>query len=284
MRLLFILEGQRGSEVPGPVMSKVFELLERRGLEIESLKAEEVIMQTDLVKPTHDLYLLKSDTELSLSIAGILHSQGAQILNPYQSCITVRDKIVASRLLSAAGIPTPNSWITGNLNLLSSLVKKRPLIIKPYRGFHGTGVHIVFTPKDLEKVIQQEATVFVQDYVESNSEDLKVYVIGEEVFATRKPFSSDSFTKAGQLSPVSKEVRDIALRCGKVFGLGLYGLDIIESSCGPVVVDVNYFPGYKGIPTAASLLADYIEKYANEDVKLDLPTYRSSNPFLRQRS
>jgi ribosomal protein S6--L-glutamate ligase len=53
-------------------------------------------------------------------------------------------------------------------------------------------------------------------------------------------------------------VQEIALRCGRIFGLGLYGLDVIEGPTGPVVIDLNYFPSYKGMPDAAALLARYI--------------------------
>ena len=61
---------------------------------------------------------------------------------------------------------------------------------------------------------------------------------------------------------MTDEVRRIALRCGEAFGLGLYGLDIIESPDGPSVVDVNYFPGYKGIARAPEAVASYIARYA----------------------
>jgi ribosomal protein S6--L-glutamate ligase len=274
MKLFFILESKRGSEVPGPVLSEVFEKLAQRGFNIESGKVEETLLRSDLLKPTHDLYLLKSDTELSLSIVGILHSHGARILNPYPSCIKIRDKILSSNVLRTAGIPTPPSWITQDLNLLLPLVEKWPLIIKPYRGFHGRDIHIIRTPKDLANLAPLNEPVLVQKYIEGNGEDLKVYVIGKDVFATCKPFHPDSFRQPGQLCPVSTEVRDIALRCGKIFGLGLYGLDIIEGSKGPVVVDLNYFPGYKGVPNASSVLADYIEKYALGYYKINFTTPR----------
>jgi hypothetical protein len=48
-----------------------------------------------------------------------------------------------------------------------------------------------------------------------------------------------------------------------VFGLGLYGLDVVEGLGGPYVVDVNYFPGYMDIPEAPRTLADYIGDYAH---------------------
>ena len=87
----------------------------------------------------------------------------------------------------------------------------------------------------------------------------------------QKPFSETSFAVPGRPVPVSEEVRRIALRCGEVCGLGLYGLDIIESPHGPFVVDVNYFPGYKGVPDVAPLIADYIDGYARGQVTLKSP-------------
>jgi ribosomal protein S6--L-glutamate ligase len=62
--------------------------------------------------------------------------------------------------------------------------------------------------------------------------------------------------------PVSDEVADIARRVGRAFGLGLYGLDVLETAAGPRVVDVNHFPGYKGCPGAAEAVADYLEAAA----------------------
>jgi ribosomal protein S6--L-glutamate ligase len=67
---------------------------------------------------------------------------------------------------------------------------------------------------------------------------------------------------------VDPEVRDIALRCGRAFGLGLFGLDLIEGVDGPVVVDLNYFPGYKGVPDPAPMIAEYIVAYAAGEVDL----------------
>jgi ribosomal protein S6--L-glutamate ligase len=53
-------------------------------------------------------------------------------------------------------------------------------------------------------------------------------------------------------------MREIALRCGRVFGVGLYGVDLITSDGKPYVVDINTFPGFKGVARAAELLAEYI--------------------------
>jgi hypothetical protein len=71
--------------------------------------------------------------------------------------------------------------------------------------------------------------------------------------------------------PVTREVEDLALRAGAATGLGLFGLDIIEGADGPVVVDTNYFPGYKGCVGVAGPMAAYVHDYANGALDLVLP-------------
>jgi ribosomal protein S6--L-glutamate ligase len=260
-RIHFILV-RRVPPVPSPVLPEVFALLERRGFSVGSSIAEEHLWRADHLQAEHDLYVLKSHTELSLSLAGVLHAQGARILNPYRSCVAAQDKIVAFRLLREAGIPAPRTWTAGEPALLRELLPEGPLVVKPFRGHRGHGVRVVRDERDLTPVSSALGPLVIQERVEGTGEDLKVYVVGEEVFAVRKPFSPDSFTKPGRPSAVSSEVRTIALRCGEVFGLGLFGLDLIEGPDGPVVVDLNHFPGYKGVPGAAALIADYIAGFA----------------------
>jgi ribosomal protein S6--L-glutamate ligase len=270
VRLYFILV-RRVPPVPSPVLLEVFTLLEQRGFEIDSGIPEEQVVRPDRLRVEHDLYILKSHTELSLSLAGVLETLGAQLLNPYASCITTQDKIVASRRLRAAGVPVPRCWVTGDLELMAPIAEETPLIVKPHRGHRGAGISIVRSPAELATLEPPDGPVLIQEHVTGSGEDVKVYVAGDEVFAVRKEFSPTSFTRPGRSCAVSSEVREIALRCGRILGLGLYGLDVLETDEGPVVVDVNYFPGYKGCPRAAPVIADYIDDYAHGRLRLDLP-------------
>jgi ribosomal protein S6--L-glutamate ligase len=109
-----------------------------------------------------------------------------------------------------------------------------------------------------------DGPTLVQEHIPGPGEDLKVYVVGDEVFAVRKPFSETSFAVPGRPVPVDEQVRALARRAGRALGLGLFGLDVIESPAGPVVVDANYFPGYKGVPEAGALIGEYIDAWARE--------------------
>jgi hypothetical protein len=78
MKLFFLLV-RRVPPVSSPVLLEVFQDLSRRGFDVETGIAEEMVLRSDRMSVEHDLYLLKSHTELSLSLAGIL-SQAAQSL------------------------------------------------------------------------------------------------------------------------------------------------------------------------------------------------------------
>ncbi len=257
-----MLAFRNNSRSPNQVLVGVFDILRGRGFHIEIGIAEQMLLQPEELSVKHDLYILKSHTEMWLSLAGVLHLQGARLL---------KNKIMTARRLHAAGVPVPRSWVTGNLNLLSVVAAERPLVMKPFDGRRGNGVHIVNEPGQLASVPSPRRPVLVQEFVPGSGEELKVYVIGSEVFAARQSSAIHGKCarngKSSQRIPctVSAEVRRIALRCGEVSGLGLYGLDMIEGLDGPVVVDLNYFPSYRGVPEAAPLVADYIEAYAFED-------------------
>ena len=261
MKIHFLLQ-RRVPDGPSEIVLAVARLLEERGFEIASTIAEEAVLRPERLGAEADLWILKSYTPLSLTLAGVLHANGARILNPYPASVTARNKILAAQLLDAAGIPAPCSWVTGDLALVAPLAREMPLVVKPAVGWRGEGVHVVRGEAELFALPPPREPVLVQELIPGPGVDLRVYVAGDEVFATRKPFSSTSYAVAGEEVEVPPEVRDIALRCGEAFGLGLFGLDVIESPRGPRVVDVNTFPGYKGIAGAPEAVAHYIETFA----------------------
>jgi glutathione synthase/RimK-type ligase-like ATP-grasp enzyme len=256
VRLCFLLV-RRVPPVESPVLRDVFDLLRRRGVDVHGGIAEETVTPLQDLHPAHDLYVLKSHTELSLGLAGILHDRGARVYNPYPACAAAQNKLMATARLAAAGVPVPVSWATGDLALMGPAAGDRPLIVKPYLGHRGRGIRS--GPAADLGTLAAEETVIVQEHVPTTTgTDLKLYVVGSEVFGVRKPFSAESFTVPGRPCPVDPETAAVARRCGEALGLGLYGVDVVDSPDGPVVVDVNYFPGYKGVPDVAPLIADHL--------------------------
>jgi ribosomal protein S6--L-glutamate ligase len=207
----------------------------------------------------HDLYVLKSGTETALSLAGALHAAGAAILNPYPVASACRDKIVLTQVLARAGVPVPETFVAGAVTQLEPRLADGPLVVKPYRGSQGRGVRTVYKSDDLAALVGEPGPVFAQRYHAPTGRDRKLYCIGERLYGVKRVWPVTSYEhKLGEPFPVRDELREIAHACGAAFGIGLYGLDIVETDEGPFVVDFSSFPGFKGVPDAAAALADFI--------------------------
>ena len=256
---IHFLLNERVHPEPNPIFGRAMALLSQRGYIVSSGIPEESLLEPDRLGARHDLYVLKSQTELALSIAGVLHDRGGRFLNPYQACAMAQNKITAASRLAAAGVPVPRCWLTTDFARLCDLASERPVIVKPYRGHRGAGVVVAHGPDDLAGIGLLDQPMLVQEFIPGDGSDLKIYVVGKDVFGVRKRFSAESFRATGMPVAVTPQVREIALRCGRAFGIGLYGLDIIEGPEGPVVVDFNHSPGFRGVPDAAPLIARHVE-------------------------
>jgi ribosomal protein S6--L-glutamate ligase len=243
-----------------PIVEGVIAGLERDGIRVRVRYPEDELLRLDRLSVDADLYLLKSDTELALSIAVALERLGARVLNAAAASAQAKDKVVAAAVLHRAGVPAPRSLVARRPSQLAARLTDGALMLKPPRGYHGVGLAVAGAADALPAAEAYPDMVFAQRYLTPARTDLKVFGIGEDVFGVRKAFAADSFTRAGQPSPLAPDVQDIARRCGEAFGLALYGLDIAETDEGPSVVDVNYFPGYRGVPDAAGRLTDFIRK------------------------
>ena len=100
--------------------------------------------------------------------------------------------------------------------------------------------------------------VFAQRYHPNDGRDRKIYGIGGRLFGVKKIFPRRTEEeKHGEPFTLTPELCELAANCGSAFGIDLYGVDIIESEGTPYVVDMCSIPGFKGVPDAPQLLAQY---------------------------
>jgi ribosomal protein S6--L-glutamate ligase len=233
------------------------------GVSVAVIHPPDRAVDLSTVRVAHDLYVLQKISGLATSIAGVLHGQGAAIVNPYPVTMALRDKIVTARILQAAGVPTPATYVARRLEQLAPLLDGGPLIVKPCQGTEGFGVRIVRNPAELAAVPAGKDPLFAQRYHPPQGRDRKIYSIGDRLFGVKKIFPARTEEeKHGEPFTPPPELCEIARRCGQAFGIDLYGVDIIESDGKPYVVDMSTMPGFKGVPDAPLLLASYLYKAA----------------------
>jgi len=251
------------------VLEALYARLNERGFAVSESVPDRGAPDVDLV-PEHDLYVLKARGPLAVSIATVLQRGGARVVNSPTACSLILDKIVSTSLMRRAGIPTPHTWAVSDPCALQTdaFAARLPLILKPYDGIHSRDLQLVPDREALSALRAWPGPMLVQEFIEGCRHRYKIHVVGERVFATRKAFSLGGDPEDGAPVDPGEEIASIAQRCGRLFGLALYGLDVLIGRGGPVVVDLNSFPGYAGVHEAPDALADHIAEVARGRLEL----------------
>lgn len=209
----------------------------------------------------HDAWVLKTVSGgPGLALLEAAAAVGLTTVNDARSIRGVRDKVLAAVVGRSRGLPVPETYAVARPELLAELpVAEFPLVVKPAEGSSGRGVRLVRSPDRLAGVsagLSGEGMLIAQPYIPNSGVDLKVYGVGGELFATER----SSPLHPGQLRrersvPLSAEVAGMVAEAGEVYGLDLFGVDVLLGPDGPVIVDVNDFPSFRRVPDAAARVA-----------------------------
>lgn len=225
--------------------------------------------------PLEDMTLLvaRGRSAAMLELLARAERAGVTTINRRAAIASVFDKARMARTLERARIPSPPTR-AGSIRALAAALRAPdyPIVVKPVFGDNGRGVRVVRRRSEFLKMAWDEPLALAQRYIPSDGFDLKLYVVGSEVQAVLKPSPlSPAPDAAAQLVPVTAAMRAVALRCGILFGLELFGVDCIATPQGPVVIEVNDFPNYSGVDGADDALARYVIERARAAFALRRP-------------
>lgn len=278
MTRVWVLSDERylGQRMPSALLQE----LARRGVPTRTVVADRLVqpLGAGAALPdawdglvAGDVVLARTRNRTGLALLRAVERPGVRLVTAPGPIDAVRDKPRAAQVLARCGVPTPPTYLADGPALLRALPADRfPLLLKPHAGDNARGIVLARTPDDLDELDWTDSMVLAQEYVETGAVDLKVYVVGTTVWAVRRPsplsLPGRPAPRVAELVPVTAEVRELALTCGRAFDLPLYGLDVLESDAGPVVVDVNEFPNYTGIDEAPAAVADLVLARADRPV------------------
>jgi ribosomal protein S6--L-glutamate ligase len=199
-----------------------------------------------------------------------------------QALIRSRDKFRSLQILSRAGMGLPKTMFmdyTRDSEGTVEAVGGAPVIIKLLEGTQGLGVVLAENKKAAQSVIDAfhglKTRIMVQEFVkESKGADIRAFVVdGEVVGAMKRQAKEGEFRsnlhRGGQatLIKLSKAEKTTAIAAAKKMGLGVAGVDMLPSSRGPLIIEVNSSPGLEGIEGAtgvdiAGKIIQYLERNA----------------------
>jgi ribosomal protein S6--L-glutamate ligase len=245
-----------------------------RVLDVRGLTSAEAVAQEERQERA-DVYLLKSHAVQALDVASRLEQRGALVVNRWAASVACQDRVLMAQRMRCADCPCPRTWYVGTLedmlgreDVLSTV--PFPLIMKSRysrRGDLVVKVHSVEEVQGLALRWRQEPVV-LQEFADGDGWDIKVWVIGRQVFAARRrtplelPAVKEDFPLVAEDLP--NEWAQVALEVGRVFDLRLYGVDVLMTARGPLIVDVNAFPGFRGVHGASGALVALVEQLGRQ--------------------
>ncbi len=281
MRFCFILEEKYARE---PMPMVVADQLKQWGHEIDVLRPYDAVTNlTDLSLTTYDAYVLKTVSEgPGLTILEAAEAVGIPTINNSRAIRLVRDKAVAVAYAKKCGLPIPPTFFAGHPRALVKVPHEiYPVVVKPTNGSSMQGVYLVRTPDEM-KVLKVESDNYylAMRYIENPGYDVKLYVTGQEVHAIVKSSVLHGSVIEREI-PITGEMLTLARSVGRIFGLDLYGVDVIQSPDGGLMlVDINDFPSFGRVPRHVFSIAEYI-LHAAYRARLEREK-RAARPSTRQ--
>lgn len=202
-----------------------------------------------------------------------------------------RDKLRSLQVLSQYNVDMPRTVFASNKSTAKDVIALSggtPLVLKILEGTQGVGVVLVESEKAAKSVLDafygMDVNLLVQEFIEeAGGTDIRVLVVGGEVVGAMKRQGADGDFRSNlhqggsaTIHKLTRKEKSTALKAAKAMGLGVCGVDMIPSSRGPLVMEVNSSPGLEGIEKStqvdiAGKIMDYIEKNATP-THLDDPT------------
>ncbi len=199
-----------------------------------------------------------------------------------QSLVNSRDKLRSLQILARAGVGLPKTVFTNyakDVNHIIESVGGAPMIIKLLEGTQGLGVVLAETHNAANSVIEAfnglKARVIAQEFVkEAGGADIRAFVVdGHVVGAMKRQGQKGEFRSnlhrggSAAVIELSDEEELTAIKAAKAIGLGVAGVDMLQSEKGPLVLEVNSSPGLEGIEMATEKdIARAIIKFIERNV------------------
>jgi len=208
-----------------------------------------------------------------------LQRLGMLIINPPLSIERTVDKYCTLALLEENGLPVPKTIATEShkeaLKAFHELGSD--VVMKPLFGSRGIGSTRISDPEIATRIFRavsfHHGVLYLQEFIPHGVSDVRAFVIGNHVVAAMHRVAETWKTNVSLGArpmplKLDRETEDLAVKAARVIGCKVAGVDILESSRGPVIIELNSQPGWRGLQSVTSInIAEEIVKYVLSELK-----------------
>lgn len=201
-------------------------------------------------------------------------------INP-MSVFTSHNKFLTLLVLNEHGIPVPKTFLSLKRNVTESVLDelKYPIVLKLLYGSLGKGVMFADSKQSALSIMDVlerfNEPIFVEEYVQNPGEDIRVYIVGYEVAGSMKRIAKREEKRSnigiggrGEKYEVGDEIAEVAVKSARAMGMEICGIDIIEGSRGPIVIETNVNAQFHGLEKTTGVnIGRRIVEYLWEKVK-----------------
>ncbi len=201
-----------------------------------------------------------------------------------QALLRSRDKLRSLQILARADLGLPKTVFTNysrEVDEIIDAVGGVPLVVKLLEGTQGLGVVLVENKKAAASVIEAfnglKARIIVQEFIsEAQGADIRALVVDGEVVGSMKRQAKDGEFRSNlhrggsaEIITLSTTEKPAAIKAAECMGLGVAGVDMLQSNRGPLIIEVNSSPGLEGIEAAtgsdiAAKIIQFLERNAGK--------------------
>jgi RimK family alpha-L-glutamate ligase len=208
-----------------------------------------------------------------------LERQGFLVINPAEAIEHCVDKYDILALLEDNSIPIPRTVATESVNeaLKAFAELGGDVVVKPLFGSRGIGATRIVDSEIAATIFKaitfQHGVIYIQEFVPHGYSDIRAFVIKNHVIAAMRRISQSwktNYSQGAKPAPIelNPKLEELAVKASKVVGCKIAGVDILEGPKGPVIVDVNSQPGWKGLQMVTKVdVADAIVTFILSELK-----------------
>ena len=283
------------NQTPSDPVSRLHQAFARRGIALTPVPntafcvcvAPSVTVSVNGAALSSRDFVLFWDKDTRLALA--LEQSGVRLYNRAAAIMACDDKSETHRLLSAAGVPMPKTWlapmtyvdVTAAVEPFLMAAERDlgfPMVLKECYGSFGNQVFLVNNGDELRTLSYSRGArpFLLQEYIAASfGEDTRLYCVGGRVAAAIRRRSDGDFRanvelggRAEAYTPTERE-RELALQCCETLGLHFGAIDFLHDHQGnPLVCEVNSNAYMAGLIAGTGInIADVIADYVIEQEK-----------------
>ena len=225
--------------------------IERDGSPMFNLEADCVIVRT---MPPGSLQQIV----FRMDLLARLQQSGVKVFNSPKSIEAAVDKYLSLSLLSAAGVPVPETKVAQTVDEAMQHFSqfRNDTVVKPIFGSMGNGISRIQDAEQAHEcfsaAIEAGDVIYQQEFVDHPGFDLRLLVLGEKVLGMKRVNAGHWITNISRggvgepYVPTDFEI-ELALKSARAVGAHFAGVDVVTdvATQRQLVVEVNAVPGWR---------------------------------------